>query len=80
MEINTRKVLYKTLVDAGLHPSEAVSLLDRYAEVCQTPLRDQFAMAALAGMCSDTEYTESWEAIAKYSYDAADAMIKARSN
>lgn len=46
-------------------------------------LRDQFAMAALTGLCSCHDSTGMWSwspaEAAKMAYKAADAMLKARS-
>ena len=45
----------------------------------QPMLRDRFAMAALSGMmASDTTQVFEAEELAKWSYDVADAMLKAR--
>jgi hypothetical protein len=41
-------------------------------------LRDQFAMAALTGMCADPELTSLCDRVAKHAYLLADAMMEAR--
>jgi hypothetical protein len=41
-------------------------------------VRDQFAMAALTGMCADPELTSLCDRVAKHAYLLADAMLEAR--
>ena len=41
-------------------------------------LRDQFAMAALAGLCADGYGYGEFEELASISYKYADAMLEAR--
>lgn len=44
-------------------------------------LRDQFAMAALTGICANPEYScDSHARIAEWAYKKADAMLKQREN
>ena len=45
-------------------------------------LRDQFAMAALTGLCASLNGTDNWEVLGKeaaiYAYEFADAMLEVR--
>lgn len=41
-------------------------------------LRDQFAMAALTGLCANNHVQSNVKAYAEISYDLADAMMEAR--
>ncbi len=51
-----------------------------YAIPDEPTLRDQFAMAALTGLCATAQWRfATVNACAKEAYDAADAMLAARS-
>ena len=55
------------------------AVLDLQIDVKGKPdLRDQFAMAALTGMCADPELTSLCDRVAKHAYLLADAMMEAR--
>jgi hypothetical protein len=43
-----------------------------------TTLRDQFAMAALTGLCTDPDLNPLSERVAEHAYRLADAMMGAR--
>lgn len=45
---------------------------------CIKTLRDEFAMAALSGMLSDSNCVGTYESIVKHAYGYADAMLKER--
>lgn len=48
------------------------------SEYHETGLRDQFAMAAMSGMLANPSIEMNNPDLANQSYDAADAMLKAR--
>jgi hypothetical protein len=48
------------------------------ATVTEKTLRDEFAMAALAGMASDPELNPICSRVAEHAYRLADAMLEAR--
>jgi hypothetical protein len=46
--------------------------------VVERTLRDEFAMAALTGLCADPDLSPLSERVAEHAYRLADAMMEAR--
>lgn len=59
---------------------ESISYLEKELSKAQITLRDQFAMAALTGMCSSLNFIngQSTEAMCAVAYDYADVMLRVR--
>ena len=70
---------------SGQQTTENQSIANRENAALSVDLRDYFAAAALQGLLGNSEFrvaadveSEIPNAIAKYAYEAADAMLKAR--
>jgi len=76
---NHHSILNKDkMMEEALEAAHA-AIKDLSLRVAEKPsIRDQFAMAALTGMCADPELTSLCDRVAKHAYLLADAMMEAR--
>jgi uncharacterized protein YehS (DUF1456 family) len=82
--IPTIERIIEELLEGKITKQQAIGWLHQHAEDAYRDLRDDFAAAALQGMMSyynesrDFHTNSSFENNAKYAYQQADAMLKAR--
>lgn len=57
---------------------DIIALMQNPVMVVNPNLRDQFAMAALTGLLSNSEYSHTTTSLANEAYNVADVMMKVR--